>query len=116
MQPFKYRPRRNSGTYRHWVTIMKPPGPDDVDEVGQPLDDFIKVGETWAAIEPLRGRELFSAQQANAEVTARVTIRYQTGIDRTMEIHYNNAKFEILYIINPEYADTELQLMCRERQ
>lgn len=116
MKPFKYNPRKHSGRFRHRISILKPPGPDDVDEVGQPLDEWIPVAETWASIEPLRGRELFAAQQVNAEVTARITIRYRTGIDRTMKAIYNDAEFEFLYIINVDYENRELQIMAKERQ
>ncbi|KAB2337752.1 phage head closure protein [Cytobacillus depressus] len=116
MKPFKYNPKKNSGRFRHRISILKAPGPDDVDEVGQPLDDWIPIAETWAAIEPLRGRELFTAQQVNAEVTARITIRYRTGIDRTMKAIYNDNEFEFLYVINTNYANEELQIMCKERQ
>lgn len=117
MQPFKYKPNRNSGLFRHRVGILRPPDPEvDVDEAGQPLDEWIPVAETWADIFPLRGRELFAALQVNAEVTTKVTIRYRTGIDRTMKVIYNGTEFEILYIIHTDYAQKELQLMCRERQ
>lgn len=102
---------------KHRVTILRPPDPEtDVDEAGQPLDDWISVSETWAAIEPLRGRELFAAQQANAEVTTRITVRYRTGIDRTMKATYKGTEFEFLYIINSNYEGRELQIMCKERQ
>lgn len=116
MQPFKYKPNINSGRLRHRVAFFKPPSPDDVDEVGQPLDDWVFVKQTWASIEPLRGREFFSAMQVNADVTTRIRIRYQDDIDRTMTVKYGNTEFEILYIIHTDYAQKELQIMCRERQ
>lgn len=117
MQPFKYRPRKNSGAFRHRISILRPPDPEiDVDEAGQPLDEWVPVVETWASVEPLRGRELFSAQQVNAEVTAKLTIRYQTGIDRTMKAIYKGTEFEFLYVINTNYENRELLIMCKERQ
>lgn len=101
---------------RHRVTILRPPGPEDVDEYGQPLDEFVPVATVWAGIEPLRGREYFSAMSEHAEVTTRIRIRYREGIDRTMRVVYNDTVFEILHIIHPEYNHHELQLMCKERQ
>ncbi|MMZ64143.1 Phage head-tail joining protein [compost metagenome] len=80
------------------------------------MDEWVPVAETWADVYPLRGRELFAAQQASAEVTSRITIRYRTGIDRTMKVVYDGTEFEILYIIHTDYAKRELQLMCKERQ
>jgi len=98
------------------VTILRPPGPDDVDEYGQPLDDYVPVTTIWAAIEPLRGREYFSAMSEHAEVTTRIRIRYRDDVDRTMRVKYGEAEFEILHIIQPEFGKKELQLMCKERQ
>lgn len=101
---------------RHRVTILRPPGPEDVDEYGQPLDAFVPVATVWAAIEPLRGREYFSAMSEHAEVTTRIRIRYRDDVDRTMIVQYGETTFEILHIIRPEFGKKELQLMCKERQ
>lgn len=102
------------------VTIIRPRGPDDpppdTDEYGQPIDSPITVATVWAGIEPLRGREFFAAMAENAEVTTRIRIRWRPGIDRTMTVQYKDTEFEILYIIHPEFAERELQLMCKERQ
>jgi SPP1 family predicted phage head-tail adaptor len=98
------------------VTILRPPGRDDLDEYGQPLDDYVPVATVWAAIEPLRGREYFAVMSEHAEVTTRIRIRYREGIDRTMRVQYRDSEFEILHIIHPEFGRKELQLMCKERQ
>ncbi|MBS4191747.1 phage head closure protein [Bacillus sp. FJAT-49705] len=99
------------------ISILRPPDPEkDVDEAGQPLDEWIPVAETWASIEPLRGRELFAAMQVNAEVTTKITVRYRKGLDRMMKALHNEIEFEFLYVINPKYANKELQIMCKERQ
>lgn len=98
------------------VAILRPPGPDDVDEYGQPLDEWPELRRIWAAIEPLRGQDRYAAKQENAEVSTRIRIRYSEGIDRTMRVKYGGHVFEILYIIHPEFGKKELQLMCKERQ
>lgn len=86
------------------------------DDYGEPIDGYIPVCTVWGAIEPLRGREFFAAQAEHSEVTTRIRIRYRKGIDRTMIVRYGDTEFEILYIIHPEFAKHELQLMCKERQ
>jgi len=85
-------------------------------EFGEPVDTWKEVCTVWAAVEPLRGREFIAALRENAEVTTRIRIRYREGIDRTMKVKVGNTEFEILYIIRPNFARQELQLMCRERQ
>lgn len=96
------------------ATIQTPP--TGTDAYGQPNTEWTNGAKIWAAIEPLRGREFFAAQAENAEVTTRIRIRYRSDVDRTMRIKYKDIIFEILYIINPEMANEELQLMCKERQ
>lgn len=98
------------------INILRPPGSDDVDEIGQPLDTWLPIAQTWASIEPLSGRELFSAMQINAEVTTKIIIRYRTDINRTMKAIYNGTEFEFLYVIHKDYAKKELYIMCKERQ
>lgn len=104
------------------ITILRPPGPDDVDEYGQQLDVYVPVATVWAAIEPLRGREYFSAMSEHADVTTRIRIRYREGIDRTMRVRYKEPgdpefrEFEILHVIHPGFRRKELQFMCKERQ
>lgn len=98
------------------VTILRPPGPEDVDEYGEPLGDPVPVATVWAAIEPLRGQDRYVAKQEHAEVTTRIRIRYREGVDRTMIVLHGAHMFEVLYIIHPEFAKKELQLMCKERQ
>jgi len=100
------------------ITILRPPRPDETDEAGQPIDEWQPVATVWVSIEPLRGRELESARQVVAEVTTRIRIRYRDGVDRTMRVKHNasNTEFEILYIIHPEFAKKELQLLCKEHQ
>jgi len=104
------------------ITILRPSGPDDKDEYGQPLDNPVEVCTVWAAIEPLRGREYFAAMAEQADVTTRIRIRYREDIDRTMIVRYKEPgdpefrEFEILHVIHPEYRRRELQLMCKERQ
>lgn len=96
---------------------MRPPDPElDVDEAGQPLEAWVPVAETWAAIRTLRGRELSAAQQINAEITTEITIRYRTGIDRTMKAMYMEDEFEFLYVIHKDYAKKELQIFAKVHQ
>ena len=99
------------------ITILRPPDPEkDVDEAGQPLDNWQPVGKAWAEIKPLTGRQLESAKQINAEVTTRIRIRYRTDVDRTMKAMSGNDEFEFLYVIHKDYAKKELHIFCKEHQ
>lgn len=99
------------------INILRPPDPEkDVDEVGQPLDDWQPVVTIWGSIETLSGRQLESARQFHAEITTRIKTRYRTGIDRTMKAKCDGIEFEFLYITHKNYAKKELIIMAKERQ
>ncbi|AIQ54570.1 phage head closure protein [Paenibacillus sp. FSL R7-0331] len=105
-----------AGKLNRRISILRPPGPDEKDSYGEPLDVWPEVCKVWAGIHPLNGRDRLTAAQVNADVTTRVVIRDRSGIDRTMMVKYKNQEFEILYTIQPDYDRRELQLMCKERQ
>ena len=42
--------------------------------------------EDWAAIEPLSAREFIAAQATQSKATARITVRYRSGVTAAMRI------------------------------
>jgi SPP1 family predicted phage head-tail adaptor len=101
------------GKLRHSVTIQKLTG--TLDAAGQEVQAWETYGVRWAAIEPLQGRELFSARQIHAEITTRITVRYLAGVTPKMRVLFGSRTFDIQEVINPEERNAELQLMCIER-
>jgi SPP1 family predicted phage head-tail adaptor len=84
------------------------------DSFGAEVENWSDTATVWASIEPLSGREYFAAQQINAEVSTKITIRYRAGVKPTMRILFGGRIFEILSVINTEEKNRELILMCRE--
>jgi SPP1 family predicted phage head-tail adaptor len=74
----------------------------------------VEFATAWASIEPLNGREFFAAQQVNAEVTARIRLRYLPGVTRQMQVKFGSRTFAIESVINVEERNRELQLMVKE--
>lgn len=70
----------------------------------------------WSKVEPLQGREFFTAQQFAAQVSHRVTLRYREDIDATMRVKYGvrllNIKSRLL--IKRPLQQRRLELMCEE--
>lgn len=73
----------------------------------------------WAEVEQLRGRTLFAAQEANAETTARIRMRYQPDVadatGKTLRLRHGAT----VYRLEGRPIDlggnrTELELMCHE--
>lgn len=101
-----------SGRLRHRVTIQQPVVA--VNGYGERITTWSTVATVWAAVEPLRGREFFDAEQTQAEVSHRVVMRYRSGMVATMRLLHLTRVLHIQAIIDVDERHRELQLMCRE--
>lgn len=70
----------------------------------------------WAKIEPLTGRELWQAQQVQADVTHTVTLRYTAGVGPTWQAVYQTRVFNIMAVLDPGERRVWHQLLCKEQQ
>ena len=86
------------------------------DAIGNQMYEWAKVGEAWAAIEPLKGEEYFAAATIQAQISHKVTMR-PPGIEITPahRIIFGSRIFEIESVINVEERNRELVLMCVEK-
>lgn len=87
----------NAGELRHRVIIqeyIKGSRDDDGYELPSQWTQYTKV---WAKITPLSTKDLLSAQAADSEVTARMKVRYRTGldIDTNMRVIWKGRLFAI---------------------
>jgi SPP1 family predicted phage head-tail adaptor len=67
----------NIGDLRNRVTIQR--YDTTRDEAGQEIPDWKDLATVWASVQPLQGRERFIAQQVQASLSHKVTIRYNRG-------------------------------------
>ena len=81
---------------------------------GQPIETWSNAAVVWAAIEPIRGREYFAAQQFATEVTHRLRIRYRSDVRATWRVRYGTRTFRIESVIDPLERHETLELMCVE--
>lgn len=117
MQPFRYKPKLNTGKLNRRITIQKK-GPSE-DESGYPIPNppWIDIMTVWASREPLRGREYFAAAAVQAETTVRYKIRYREGIKSYMRLIdlKDNRIYELDSVIDDPFNDrTETHLMAIE--
>lgn len=91
-----------------------------VDDAGFPIRDpkeWEDVDTLWAAREPIRGREFFSAAADRAEITVRYKIRYREGITSEMRLvdTRDNRIYEIKVPLDDVFDDrTETHLLVAE--
>jgi len=78
------------------------------------------VDTVWAAIEPIAGREYFSAAQVQSASTTRIRIRYKTGLTTKMRVVYTQNEVDRYYgidaILHIREEHRETHLMCTERE
>ena len=100
------------GKLRHRVTIQRLEEVDD--GYGGVEEKWQNVATVWASVEPLRGNERYTAQQVQAELTHKVTIRYRAGIKPQMRLVYGNRILEIEAVIDVEERHKWIELLCSE--
>jgi SPP1 family predicted phage head-tail adaptor len=91
--------------------------------IGEVEITYVDASRAWAAVEPLVGRELFNAQQTQAEITTRISMHWQRGITERMRIvHVTSHQspqtadvYDVVSVIDKRAAHYELILMCARR-
>jgi SPP1 family predicted phage head-tail adaptor len=66
------------------------------------IKTYGEQANVWGSVEPLSGRELFTAQQVAARVTHKITIRGRTPLKPNDQIHHRGRKFEVDYVMDLE--------------
>lgn len=97
-----------AGKLRHRVTIKA--RNDTQNDTGEAVASWTEVATVWAAVEPLRGRELLTAQSINSEVTGTIRMRYRAGIEASMRAEYAGKVYNIVAVVNPDERNIELLL------
>lgn len=72
------------------------------------------VVERWAASEPVRGREYFTAQQMQDVTEIKFTIRHHADVRATDRVVWRGRNHEILSVIDPRGQREFLELMCMD--
>lgn len=71
--------------------------------------------EIYASVEPLSGSEQWRADQVQASVTHKVTIRYLAGVTSKMRIKFGERYLKIASVKNLDERNRTLEVMCTEQ-
>lgn len=99
-----------SGAFDQRVTIESKSVTRDA--IGEEVVSWVTHAETWARVEPIRGKEYFAAAQTQDSTDYRVTIRYRTGIAREMRVMWRGLPLDIISVIDVGARKENLELMC----
>jgi SPP1 family predicted phage head-tail adaptor len=84
-----------AGKLRHRVTFQSPSITQDP-VTGAAVEDWVT---TWdavpASVEPLSMKDMIASQAVQSELTARIVIRYRTGVLPTMRILHRSMIYSI---------------------
>lgn len=103
-----------AGKLTQWVRFVKIPEVPLRNELGEEVSQDVTVHECHAAVEPLEAREFMAAQQGNAEISHKVSIRYVPGIHFEQTILYGTRRFNIVSIIDLMEGHRELEILAKE--
>jgi len=102
-----------AGRLRHRIAIQKQVTTQN--EYGEATKSFVDAYTSISAsIDPINGKEFFSGDKYNSEVSHKVTIRYKSGVLPKMRVEFGSRHFDIKYITNFEERNIFLELACKE--
>lgn len=101
-----------SGLLNRRITIQQRTGARD--EYGGISEEWEDVATCWARVVPLRGQELYRAQQVRAENSHNFYVRYRADITAAMRIMYRGEPYNILSITDVEDRRRELQILTQQ--
>lgn len=95
-------------------TFERNPGTDD-DFTGT-VADWEEIGSGFCKIEPVSGQEISESDQMSAQLTHRITTRYQPiGLAARDRVTYGSRTFNLTSVVNVMEENKWLEAMAVER-
>lgn len=99
----------NIGRFKHLIKLQSYEETRDPD-TGGVITKWVDVGQVWASIDGIHGREFLAAAAEQASTTWRIVIRYR-DVSPAWRIVHNGVYFNIKAIL-PNNDKNQLVLMC----
>ena len=74
-----------SGKLRHRLSLQAQ-GQTQDPNTGQLVVEWQEIGKLWASVEPLSAREFIAAKTHQSQISARIVIRAQDGINASQRL------------------------------
>lgn len=85
------------------------------DDYGESEEVWTRYMSRWVADEPLRGRELFQAKQAQSLVNHRIKMRYSSRVKPQHRLEVSGRTLQVDSVIDLKNRNHEMHLMCTEQ-
>lgn len=103
------------GTLRHRIRLQENKlEAVDRDLSGGKVDNWTDVVTVWGEVQELSGREFLASRELHAEITARIFIRYRSGLEplRWRAVHDTTGRtYDIHHIIDRAGRRRTLELL-----
>ena len=100
------------GRLRHRITLQSFGEVLDPD-TGVLSESWSAFAEVWASVEPLSAREFIASQATQAQVTARIVIRYRADVVPTMRVLHRGKAYQIEGVLEDKDSGLEyITLAC----
>lgn len=104
-----------AGKLRHRIHFVDVPVESVRNDFGEEVSTETIIHECWAAVEPLAGREYFTANQTAAEISHKVTCRFTDKVKSDHTIIFGTRRFDVTSIVDVEERHKTLEIMAKER-
>lgn len=104
-----------AGRLRERISIQR--RVNSLNDFGESKGVWSTLADTWAGVEPIAGREFFTAQQVQSDITTRVICRYSKALSDVTpkdRIQHGPVYYDIRSVIDVDNRHRELQFMCTQ--
>jgi SPP1 family predicted phage head-tail adaptor len=102
------------GKLRHKIEIQAKADPGAPDAYGEVVEGWTTMLTVWGAINPASGKELYVAEQAQAEVSHVVTLRYCDCLTPRHRLKFGSRIFNVNFVRNMDERNTQQEVYCKE--
>lgn len=100
----------NIGALRHRITFLSKSVSRD--SMGGEVPTWVVEETVWAAVKPLRTRELLAAKAAQVEATIQFNVRYLATVVPEWRVRWDGKLYSIVSVIDVGGRKNEMELIC----
>jgi SPP1 family predicted phage head-tail adaptor len=103
-----------AGALRHRVELQAPA--EIRDDIGGVTQIWIAMGEVWANIEPLTGKEVYEASSLEGRLSHRITLRWLPILEPTWRLVWKDQTraFQIYSVRDVQERHRQVQVLAME--
>lgn len=102
------------GKLRHKIEIQVRNDPPTTNAYGEPTEDWQTVKSVWGSITTPTGKQLYVAEQLQAEVSHVVLLRHYDALTPRHRLKFGTRIFNINFVGNFDERNIQQEVFCKE--